>query len=64
MTHFVISFHDGVGRAYTVLLRRVAPNAYGGGGSPLFVILTALRPFTPELYYPACHINNLAHVGF
>jgi hypothetical protein len=34
MTTSVISFQDGMGRAFCVLLRRVAPNAYGGGGSP------------------------------
>lgn len=34
MTHIVYSFLDGVGRRYTALLYRVAPCAYGAGGSP------------------------------
>lgn len=36
MTHSVIAFLDGVGRHNTAILHRVAPNAYGGGGSPAF----------------------------
>jgi len=42
MTSSVISFHDGVGRAYHVRLYRVAPNAYGGGGSPPSVAILSL----------------------
>ncbi len=34
MTHRVIAFLDGAGRAICVLIHRVAPNAIGGGGSP------------------------------
>lgn len=36
MTFCVIAFLDGAGRHNTAILHRVAPNAYGGGGSPVF----------------------------
>lgn len=34
MTQTVYSFLDGLGRVHCVLVHRVAPNAFGGGGSP------------------------------
>jgi len=34
MTWCVIAFLDGSGRRYCVRLHRVAPCAYGAGGSP------------------------------
>jgi hypothetical protein len=34
MKNHFISFHDGVGRVSCVRLHQVAPNAFGGGGSP------------------------------
>lgn len=34
MTYQVMTFTDGVGMTFSVVLYRVAPNAYGGGGSP------------------------------
>lgn len=39
MTTNVYSFLDGAGRLTCVLLHRVAPNAYGGGGSPPLAII-------------------------
>jgi hypothetical protein len=45
MTHCVIAFLDGVGRAHRVLLHRVVPNAYGGGGSPPLFSLPQLRKY-------------------
>lgn len=46
MTTSVYSFLDGHGRLYRVLLHRVAPNAYGGGGSP------------PQPSYGICQYDN------
>jgi hypothetical protein len=40
MTTSVYSFRDGVGRFYHVRLYRVAPAAFGGGGSPPFTFST------------------------
>jgi hypothetical protein len=35
MTYHVMAFRDGTGRDFCALVHLVAPNAYGGGGSPL-----------------------------
>ena len=39
MTTRVYAFLDGVGRIFNIRLYRVAPAAFGGGGSPLLVQL-------------------------
>jgi hypothetical protein len=60
MTHIVISFQDGAGRLYCVLLHRVSPNAYGGGGSPLLCHFMRFRPVTPgPRHQSASSLSNI-----